>query len=153
MSLGFQLRLSANKWVLFGATLIVILGVASFVQVTQVQYKPIDNPLTIQSGGELFQRNCASCHGQKAQGTVADWQVVGEDGKYPPPPLDGSAHAWHHSIEGLTNTIRNGTVELGGSMPAWKGTLSDDEIFSIIAWLASLWPEEIYTAWQQRNEQ
>ncbi len=75
-----------GKGVLLLATLIVMLGATPFVQVAQAQYKPIADPLIIQIGGELFQHNCASCHGEKAQGTVADWQVAGQDGKYPPPP-------------------------------------------------------------------
>ena len=38
-------------------------------------------------------------------------------------------------------------------MPAFRGSLTDEEIIDVIAWFQSLWPEEIYTQWwriQQR---
>ncbi len=109
------------------------------------------DPDMLEQGQTLYQENCASCHGQNAEGTVKSWQERGEDGNLPPPPLNGTAHTWHHPIKGLAHTIRNGTQTIGGNMPAWKDKLSDDEIFSIIIWLTSLWPDEIYQAWLQRN--
>lgn len=36
-------------------------------------------------------------------------------------------------------------------MPAWKDKLSDQEILLIINWITSLWPDEIYDAWLERN--
>ena len=102
-------------------------------------------------GAQLFQQHCATCHGQRAQGALA-WQRPAADGKYPPPPLDGSAHAWHHPHAWLKQTIRNGTVSQGGNMPAWGSTLSDNDIDAVIAWFQSLWPEEIYREWA-RNDQ
>jgi len=38
-------------------------------------------------------------------------------------------------------------------MPAWRDKLSEDDTFSIIVWLTSLWPDEIYDAWMQRNKE
>ena len=32
-------------------------------------------------------------------------------------------------------------------MPAWKDKLSDEDIDAVIAWMQSVWPEEIYRAW------
>jgi mono/diheme cytochrome c family protein len=115
------------------------------------QAERISDPELLERGKILFQENCAECHGQQAQGTVENWQIAGDDGKYPPPPLNGTAHAWHHPIGGLAHTIKNGTLEMGGSMPGWKDKLSDDEIFAIILWISSLWPDEIYESWMQRN--
>jgi len=109
------------------------------------------DPGMLENGQFLFQKHCASCHGQAAEGSVKNWQQRGEDGKLPPPPLNGTAHTWHHPIKGLAHTIRNGTLSIGGNMPPWKEKLSNDEIFSIIIWLTSLWPDEIYQAWLQRN--
>jgi len=112
-----------------------------------------DDQTVIEQGQVLFAENCAVCHGDKAQGTVKEWQKPDANGKYPPPPLNGTAHTWHHPIGALGQTIRNGTLSIGGSMPAWKNKLSDDEIFSIIMYVSSLWPDEIYQAWMQRNQQ
>ena len=105
----------------------------------------------ISRGGKLFQQNCASCHGDQAQGLVTDWRKTDVNGKLPAPPLNGSAHAWHHPKKVLVRTIKNGTAQLGGNMPAWKDKLSDDEINDIIAWFQSKWPDEIYAAWYERD--
>ncbi len=105
----------------------------------------------LENGNALFQQHCAVCHGQNAQGLVSNWQQRDADGKLPPPPLNGTAHAWHHPVQGLAHTIKNGTLSIGGSMPGWKDKLSDDDIFAIIIWISSLWPDEIYAAWMQRN--
>jgi|TARA_B110000263_G_scaffold147189_1_gene127678 hypothetical protein len=88
-----------------------------------------------------------------AQGLATDWQKRGEDGKFPAPPLNGTAHILHHSISALAKTIQIGTSGIGASMPARKSTLSEDDTFSIIIWLTSLWPDELYDAWMQRNNQ
>ena len=122
-------------------------------QVAQAQNQRVDNPDTLATGKELFQSNCASCHGDMAQGLAEDWRKRGADGKYPAPPLNGTAHTWHHSISALANTIQNGTISIGGTMPPWKDKLSEDDTFSIIIWLTSLWPDEIYNAWMERNNQ
>ncbi len=111
------------------------------------------DPVVLNKGKKLFQTNCAVCHGQNAQGTVKEWQIPDENGKYPPPPLNGTAHTWHHSIDALGHTIRNGTVRMGGTMPGWKDTLAEEDIFAVIMWLSSLWPDEIYAAWMQWNNQ
>ena len=109
------------------------------------------DPQMLELGKTTFQANCAVCHGLNAEGTVKEWHKPDAQGKYPPPPLNGTAHTWHHPIGALFHTIKNGTVSIGGSMPAWEEKLSDDEIFSTIIWLTSLWPDEIYRAWMQRN--
>ena len=112
-----------------------------------------DDPAVIDQGQGLFVENCAICHGDEAQGAVKEWHKPDASGKYPPPPLNGTAHTWHHPIGALGQTIRDGTLRIGGSMPPWRDRLSDDQIFSIIMYLSSLWPEEIYQAWMQRNQQ
>ena len=104
-------------------------------------------------GQSLYQANCANCHGQNAEGAVENWHKRGEDGNLPAPPLNGTGHAWHHPVAGLAQTIRNGTQSIGGNMPSWKDKLSDDEVFAIIIWFSSLWPDEVYQAWLERNNQ
>jgi len=99
-------------------------------------------------GGQLFQKNCAECHGTRAQG-AEDWQSRGADGKFPAPPLNGTGHSWHHPRAALVRTIRDGTAAIGGNMPAWRDRLSDAEINSIVDWLVSRWPEPAYEAWRR----
>lgn len=109
------------------------------------------DPRLVAVGKKLYRHNCAVCHGWNAEGTVADWATPGPDGKLPPPPLDGTAHAWHHPKSGLMLTIRQGTEFIGGNMPAWKDKLNDAQISAIVDYLISLWPEEIYQAWLKRG--
>lgn len=103
------------------------------------------------NGTAIFETNCTECHGEGAQGTVADWRQKLTDGSYPPPPLNGSAHAWHHPLKALKRTIRNGGIPLGGKMPPFKDKLTDEEIDSVIAYFQSKWNNKIYSAWEERG--
>lgn len=105
----------------------------------------------ITRGGKLYQQNCAVCHGKQGQG-APNWQKMDAKGKFPPPPLNGSAHTWHHPKTVLVDTIRNGTAKLGGNMPAWKDKLSNEQINDIIAWFQSKWSDEIYSAWYEMDQ-
>lgn len=104
------------------------------------------------AGRALFATNCATCHGRNAAGTP-DWRTPNANGQYPPPPLNGSAHAWHHSYEVLQRVILEGGAPLGGTMPAWRGRLSDEEIRQVIAGFQSYWPNGIYQTWLERERQ
>ncbi len=101
-------------------------------------------------GGKLFKEHCATCHGANAEGTP-DWRKRNADGTLKPPPLNGTAHTWHHSKELLMSIITTGTANLGGSMPAWGDKLSQQEIDAILTWVQSKWPEEIYQNWLEIN--
>ncbi len=105
---------------------------------------------TPETGRRLFRQHCAQCHGPNAEGDP-NWRRRRPDGTFPPPPLNGTGHAWHHSHEVLRTTIRDGTVKLGGSMPGWGDKLSEAEMDAILVWLRSLWPEEIRAEWQRRQ--
>ena len=102
----------------------------------------------VAQGRELFHRHCASCHGPQAEGT-AQWRTPDSAGNYPPPPLNGSAHAWHHSLEALERTIAVGGAPFGGVMPGFAGTLSEAERLATIAYFQSHWPSEIYDRWRR----
>ncbi|WP_166668754.1 c-type cytochrome [Thiohalophilus thiocyanatoxydans] len=102
-------------------------------------------------GGRIYQQNCATCHGKLAQG-AENWRQRDEEGKFPPPPLDGSAHTWHHPTAQLIEVIKNGTLDRGGNMPAWKDQLSEQDIVDVLAWIKAQWPDEIYARWY-RNDQ
>lgn len=106
---------------------------------------------TVSAGQLLFRKNCAVCHGWNAEGITADWQARDAEGKYPPPPLNGTAHTWHHPTSILTRIINDGTAAMGGTMPAWRDKLSAEEIAAILHWITSLWPDEIYETWVTRD--
>ncbi|MDX1513549.1 MAG: cytochrome c [Gammaproteobacteria bacterium] len=101
----------------------------------------------VERGAVLFQANCAGCHGDRAQGLAADWKQRGADGAFPPPPLNGTAHAWHHPRSVLVRSIKTGGIPLGGKMPGFEGRLGDEEILAVIAYFQSFWSDEIYARW------
>lgn len=100
----------------------------------------------VKQGQGVFQVNCAVCHGAEAQG-AANWQERGALGFYPAPPLDGSGHTAHHSLEQLLSTIATGGAPMGGSMPAFVDVLSDAEQAATVAYFQSLWSDEVYAGW------
>lgn len=102
-------------------------------------------------GGRLYQQHCATCHGKLAQGT-SNWRQRDGEGKFPPPPLDGSAHTWHHPTGQLVEIIKNGTLDRGGNMPAWKEVLSERDIEDVLAWIKAQWPDEIYAEWRKIDQ-
>ncbi len=104
-------------------------------------------------GEKVFKNNCAVCHGESGQGLAEDWRKPLADDTYPPPPLNGTAHTWHHSMEALRRTIDMGGIPLGGTMPSFQERLSEREKKAVLAHIMSLWPDEIYKAWKKRNPQ
>ena len=112
--------------------------------------RPKVDDQTLAKGKQVFDNNCAACHGDRGQG-APNWQKPGPDGKYPAPPLNGTGHTWHHPMAALRDTIRNGTIRLGGNMPPWKDKLGDQEIDAVIYWFQSKWPDELYAAWQEAD--
>lgn len=97
-------------------------------------------------GKELFLKNCAVCHGQKAEKTVI-WKKTLPDGSYPPPPLNGNAHAWHHPKSQLKSIISKGGAQYGGKMPGFETILSDKEQDAVISYFQDFWSYEIYKRW------
>lgn len=104
----------------------------------------------VAAGADLYASHCAECHSANAEGTE-NWRKKNSDGKFPPPPLNGSAHAWHHSLNVLANTIQDGGIKLGGVMPAFKDKLDDKQTLDVIAFFQSKWDDEVYSAWLERN--
>lgn len=113
-------------------------------------YPRQQDPLQLARGSVLYQQHCAACHGAQAEGAPG-WYRPDAQGQNPPPPLNGTGHAWHHPLPVLRRTIAEGTAILGGNMPAWKGTLSTQEIDDVIAWFQAKWPEPLFQAWARNN--
>lgn len=105
----------------------------------------------VEQGSNVFKTNCLECHGKNAQGITKDWKATLPDGSYPPPPLNGSAHAWHHPKKLLLRTINKGGAPVGGKMPAFDNKLSKAEKEAVIAYFQNFWKDEIYQAWEKRG--
>ncbi|MCZ6711942.1 MAG: cytochrome c [Gammaproteobacteria bacterium] len=106
----------------------------------------------VSRGAPIFAQQCADCHGKGGQGSFT-WRQRGDDGKFPPPPLNGTAHAWHHPISALGSQIKFGAPGGSGSMPGFAQTLSDQDVNDVIAWFQDKWSDEIYAVWLAREQQ
>jgi mono/diheme cytochrome c family protein len=99
----------------------------------------------VSRGNAVYRQHCAVCHGPEGKGPPGDWRVRGSDGRYPPPPLDDTAHAWHHPTQVLHEAVRHGIPNT--NMPAWGDKLSDQEIEDVVAYIKSLWSDDVYAIW------
>ena len=102
----------------------------------------------VASGSQIFELNCSECHGASAEGRYANWKQKLPDGSFPPPPLDGSAHAWHHPRSVLLDVIENGGVAFGGGMPAFGTILNSEDKLAAIAYFQDFWDDETYSQWE-----
>jgi mono/diheme cytochrome c family protein len=96
-------------------------------------------------GERLYAASCASCHGANGEGQP-NWKERGPDGTLPSPPHDQSGHTWHHADGVLLRIVRDGCAADQASgpcrMPAFLGTLSDEQIVAVIEHLRSWWGAE-----------
>lgn len=102
----------------------------------------------IAAGAELYAQSCATCHGAELEGQP-NWRSPGADGLMPAPPHDESGHTWHHADSVLFNYTQLGGsaalalqgLEFDSGMPAFGDSLTDAQIWNIIAFIQSTWPE------------
>jgi cbb3-type cytochrome c oxidase subunit III len=78
------------------------------------------------AGGDLFKQKCATCHGADGKGYPA---LKTPD--FTDPKVQASL-----TDEEITKIIKNGKP--GTAMPAFKDSLSDDQIKSLVTYLRSL---------------
>lgn len=104
----------------------------------------------VAQGQLIFAQYCTACHGVNAEGTE-HWKTP-VNGQLPPPPLNGSAHAWHHPIAVLDEVIALGGEPYGGVMPAWGAILNQQQRIAVIASFQNYWTDEIYATWLLREQ-
>ena len=113
----------------------------------------------IENGTVLYAENCASCHGTNLEGQP-NWRSPGENGVLPAPPHDETGHTWHHDngllfqyskLGGQEALAQRGVSGFKSGMPGFAETLSDDEIWSILAFIRSTWPDRIQGNHMMRN--
>ena len=95
-------------------------------------------------GAAVYAQHCAACHGATLEGQP-NWRQRQPNGRLPAPPHDESGHTWHHPDEVLFGITKYGLVPpyapngYESDMPAFGGKLSDHEIRSVLAYIASHW--------------
>ncbi len=104
-------------------------------------------PEQVARGEAVYAEHCLECHGPQGKGLGGDWRQRGADGKFPPPPLDDSAHAWHHPTRMMKMVIRDGSPGGSGNMPAWKDKLTEAQIDDVVVYIKTLWSDKVYAVW------
>ncbi len=93
--------------------------------------------MVIEDGGRLYEEHCAACHGPRGLGD-------GQAGKDLTPSPALLAYLIERPMavdEYLLWTISEGGAGFGSEMPAFKGSLSDREIWQIVAFLRAGLPD------------
>ncbi len=88
-------------------------------------------PELVDQGQELYQANCARCHGGTGKGDGQD----AAGGPKPPTNLTDQAFMAEKSADDFFQVTKNG---LPPAMPAFGAQLSEDEIWALAAYLRSL---------------
>jgi mono/diheme cytochrome c family protein len=102
------------------------------------------DPAQLAVGEKLYRQHCAACHGASLEGQP-EWKKRLPNGRLPAPPHDDSGHTWHHPDAVLFGITKNGLVPpyapkgYESDMPAFGGTLSDDQIRAVLAFIESRW--------------
>lgn len=100
-------------------------------------------------GKPLYMKYCAGCHGDSGQG-AQNWDQPNKDGSYPPQPLNGSGHSWHHSLSWLENKVAKGKTYPGTVMPGFANVLDQEQRKAVIAAFQDFWNDRVYVAWEKR---
>ena len=113
----------------------------------------------LENGFNNYQEYCASCHGVNLEGQ-ATWRSRNQDGTLPAPPHDETGHTWHHETEMLFEYTKLGgqvTLEAVGvknftsGMPAFGDVLTDEQIWEVLSFIRSTWPQPIQDAHATRH--
>lgn len=94
-------------------------------------------PQTLAAGRDLYNRNCASCHG-------ADGMGSGDPGKAVSPSPALLAYMIRRPIsvdEYLLWVVSDGGKQFESDMPAFKDALSRDDIWRIVAYMRAGFPQ------------
>jgi cytochrome c5 len=86
----------------------------------------------IEAGEIIYSNNCASCHGAVNGRPVLDSA----------PPHGDAGHTWHHADRLLYQWILD-KPPLATVMPAFRGTLTDDQVMQVLAYIKNSWLPEI----------
>ena len=112
---------------------------------TPAEYDNLANPFagdheTAEIGAEIYEVNCASCHGPEGKGDGPAAESLD------PKPSDLSdAHLMEDMSDGALfwRVSDGGMMEPFNSlMPAWKGTLSEDEIWQVTTYIREFAEED-----------
>ena len=148
---------STVRWTVSGTAAVIVLGAGLVWWMTAggepTKPDPI-SPRLVARGKVVYAQQCASCHGANLEGQP-NWRERLPNGRLPAPPHDKTGHTWHHSDKQLFEMVENGTAGVipgyESDMPAYKGTLSDADIWAVLSLIQSTWPRDIRERQQRLN--
>lgn len=149
-----------KKLPLFSIGTIIVLGATGlFYYLSDESLGSMDtgNARLVAQGKILYARDCAACHGKELQGQTVNWRQPLADGSLAAPPHDASGHTWHHPDKILFEITKYGRVKstpatVRSNMPAFETKLSDEDIWAVLCFIKSKWPEQIRQRHDMLNE-
>ena len=109
-------------------------------------YAQLADDETLTLGQQIYETNCASCHGVNGEGQFPNAPMQPDaTGRIGAPPHNSNGHTWHHDDDMLYRIVNNGgmgTQDRFYPMPALGEQLSDDEIVAVISYIKTMWTEE-----------
>lgn len=115
-----------------------------------------ENPEQVALGKRVYAAQCAACHGVKLEGQP-NWRSRKADGTLPAPPHDQTGHTWHHADGLLFTLTKKGGQAVAppgftSAMPGYGEILTDGEIWAVLAYIKSRWPQNILIRQASINE-
>lgn len=116
------------------ATCLFVLPQSVPVQAAKETHSALELRGDAAAGEPLYQRHCAACHGPRGRGDGLQGRAFDPG---PPDFTAGNADA-----ERIYQATRDGGMAVGvsGAMPAFRHTLSEEQIHAVIAHLMQLRP-------------
>ena len=110
---------------------------------------------SVARGKQVYKSRCASCHGRYLQGQPL-WQADDGYASRRAPAQDQTGHSWYHSDDDLFAKTKFGrfaeaAATPGSAMPAFRATLADRDIVSVIAFIKARWPVGMRVLQAMRN--
>lgn len=152
MDTSARVRNRIGLWLLAAAFVFLVGAIIVTVRQEKKILADPNNLWQVSRGNAVYAQHCAACHGPHLEGQP-DWQRKLPSGRMPAPPHDASGHTWHHPDGVLFGITKHGLVpgkyappRYESDMPAFGGRLSDEDIWAVLAYVKSGWPEKIRQA-------
>ena len=147
-------------------SIVILIGLVSMAAVIWIGSRQASSDQTkadpenveqIALGDTVYRENCAACHGVQLEGQP-NWKSRLPDGTMPAPPHDDAGHTWHHPDQQLFDYTKLGGAAVipapfKSAMPGFGDSLSDDEIWAVLAFIKSRWSARNRDIQEQRGLQ